>query len=69
MVKAEDMGEYFRIPADNRDLNYSKYFTEGEEKVAEAEDYTSHNTRRLKIEQTKELLLRLAQICSEVSVI
>ena len=69
MVKAEDMGEYFRIPADNRDLNYGKYFTEGEEKVAEAEDYTSHNTRRLKIEQTQELLLRLDQIRSEVSVV
>ena len=62
MVKAEDMGDYFRIPADNRDLNYGKYFTEGEEKVAEAEDYTSHNTRRLNVEETMTLLLNLAQI-------
>ena len=66
MVKAEDMGDYYRIPADNRDLNYGKYFTEGEEKVAEAEDYTSHNTRRLGIEQTKELLLQLGQIRADL---
>ena len=67
MVKAEDMGDYYRIPADNRDLNYGKYFTEGEEKVAEAEDYTSHNTRRLNVEETMELLLKLDMIRTDVS--
>ncbi|MCX6277941.1 MAG: polysaccharide biosynthesis protein [Bacteroidetes bacterium] len=66
MVKAEDMGDYFRIPADNRDLNYGKYFTEGEEKVAEAQDYTSHNTRRLNVEETMTLLLKLAQIQKDI---
>jgi UDP-glucose 4-epimerase len=66
MVKSEDMGEYFRIPADTRDLNYSKYFTEGEEKVADAEDYTSHNTHRLDLKQTKELLLKLKFIRKDV---
>jgi UDP-N-acetylglucosamine 4,6-dehydratase len=67
MVKAEDMGAYFRIPADNRDLNYSKYFTEGEQEVAGAEDYTSHNTLRLDIAQTQELLLKLKFISQDVS--
>ena len=62
MVKAEDMGNYFRIPADTRDLNYGKYFTEGEEKVAEVEDYTSHNTHRLTMQETKDLLLKLKLI-------
>lgn len=59
MVKAVDMGEYYRIPADTRDLNYGKYFTEGEEKVAAIEDYTSHNTHQMDIEETCELLLKL----------
>ena len=59
MVKAGDMGAYYRIPADNRDLNYNKFFTEGEQEVAAAEDYTSHNTLQLDIAQTKELLLKL----------
>ncbi len=47
MAKAQDLGGYYRIPADNRDLNYAKYFSEGEEKISQLEDYTSHNTRRL----------------------
>ena len=59
MSKAIDMGEYFRIPADNRNLNYGKYFTEGESKVSEVEDYTSHNTQRLGVEGMKQLLLKL----------
>jgi len=59
MVKAIDMGQYFRIPADTRDLNYGKYFTEGEERVADSEDYTSHNTHRLTLEETVDLLLKL----------
>lgn len=62
MAKAEDMGRYFRIPADNRDLNYKKYFVEGEEKVSEFDDYTSHNTVRLAVAQIKELLLNLNEI-------
>lgn len=59
MAKATDMGEYYRIPADNRDLNYGKFFTEGESKVSEVDDYTSHNTERLDVEGTKKLLLKL----------
>lgn len=59
MAKAIDMGDYYRVPADNRDLNYGKYFTQGEEKVSVVEDYTSHNTERLDIEGMKKLLLKL----------
>ena len=66
MAKAEDLGSYFRIPADTRDLNYGKYFSEGEAKVSELEDYTSHNTYRLDLEETKELLLRLPSIRNDV---
>jgi UDP-N-acetylglucosamine 4,6-dehydratase/5-epimerase len=62
MAKAIDMGYYFRVPADNRDLNYESYFTEGEQKVSVIEDYHSHNTRRLNLEDTKELLLKLPLI-------
>lgn len=68
MAKAEDMGNYFRVPADNRDLNYAQYFTEGEEKVASFEDYTSHNTERLNVNQIKELLLKLDFIREELHV-
>ena len=68
MVKAKDIGGYYQIPADNRDLNYGKYFTEGEEKIAGAEDYTSHNTRRLNIEQTMELLMKLEFIRKDIQV-
>lgn len=59
MAKAEDMGRYFRIPADNRDLNYNKYFVEGETRISEIDDYTSHNTERLTIDQVKQTLLKL----------
>ncbi|MFU7502738.1 MAG: hypothetical protein ACE1S7_04780 [Candidatus Tisiphia sp.] len=59
MVKAEDLGNYYRIPADNRDLNYSKFFVEGDLNVASLTDYTSSNTERLNIEQVKKLLLTL----------
>lgn len=62
MAKAEDMGRYYRIPADNRDLNYNKYFVEGEQKVSQLEDYTSHNTHRLGIPEVQELLLKLDYI-------
>jgi len=59
MTRAEDLGGYYRIPADSRDLNYNKYFVEGEAQISGSEDYTSHNTRRLDVEQTKQVLLQL----------
>ena len=59
MVRAIDMGEYYRIPCDTRDLNYDKFFTEGNEDMNRIEDYHSHNTRRLDVEGMKELLLKL----------
>jgi len=59
MAKAEDMGNYFRIPADNRDLNYDKYFVEGQEEVSVIDDYHSHNTERLDVEGMKALLMKL----------
>lgn len=66
MAKAEDMGRYFRIPADNRDLNYKKYFVEGETHISELDDYTSHNTERLDVEGVKELLLKLEYIRGQI---
>ena len=59
MVRAEDMGDYYRIPCDTRDLNYDKFFTKGNADVARIEDYHSHNTRRLNVNEMKELLLKL----------
>ena len=56
MARVGDMGAYYRIPADNRDLNYAKYFSAGEERISELDDYTSHNTRRLDIGQVSALL-------------
>ena len=67
MVKAEDMGGYYRIPADNRDLNYAQFFSEGEEKISHQDDYTSHNTERLNVEQVKTLLLKLDFIKEELN--
>ena len=67
MAKAEDMGRYFRIPADNRDLNYKKYFVEGETHISELDDYTSHNTERLDVEGIKELLLKLDYIQGQIN--
>jgi UDP-glucose 4-epimerase len=66
MARAEDIGSYYRIPADGRDLNYSKYFTEGEIKVSSSEDYTSHNTQRLDLAQLIELLRNLDYIQEEL---
>jgi UDP-glucose 4-epimerase len=68
MVKAEDLGGYFRIPADNRDLNYNRYFNDGDECLTQAEEYHSHNTEQLDIERTKELLLRLDFIREDLGV-
>jgi len=59
MARAEDLGEYFRIPSDSRDLNYGKYFVEGEVGTSKIEDYTSHNTYRLDIEGVKKTLMKL----------
>lgn len=67
MAKAQDMGGYYRIPADNRDLNYAQYFSEGEEKISHQEDYTSHNTERLNVAQVKKLLLKLDYIKEELN--
>jgi UDP-glucose 4-epimerase len=66
MVKAEDMGDFYRIPADNRDLNYSMYFSEGEKNIAEIEDYHSHNTERLNVEGVKMLISTLAIVRKEL---
>ncbi len=66
MAHAQDMGAYYRITADNRDLNYAKYFCEGEENISDFEDYTSHNTTRLNVTQIKTLLLKLDYIQKEL---
>jgi UDP-glucose 4-epimerase len=67
MAHAEDMGGYYRIPADNRDLNYAKYFSEGEKEISLLDDYTSHNTHRLDVEQIKSLLLTLDYMKEELN--
>ena len=67
MAKAQDMGNYYRIPADNRDLNYAQYFSEGEEEISHQNDYTSHNTMRLNVAQIKNLLLKLDYIKDELN--
>jgi UDP-glucose 4-epimerase len=59
MNKAEDMGDFYRIPADNRDLNYDKYFSKGKEDVSAIEDYNSHNTEQQDVEGIKKLLKTL----------
>lgn len=66
MAKAEDMGEFYRIPADNRDLNYAQYFSEGEQDISVIEDYHSHNTEQLGVEGMKKLLVKLPLIRKEV---
>jgi UDP-N-acetylglucosamine 4,6-dehydratase/5-epimerase len=66
MAKHVDMENYFRIPAYVRDLNYDKYFEVGEEKISKLEDYHSHNTRRLDVEETKELLMKLPLIRKDI---
>jgi UDP-glucose 4-epimerase len=67
MAKAIDMGEYFRIPADNRDLNYAQFFSEGELKISIQDDYTSHNTNRLNISDVKKLLLKLDYVREQLN--
>jgi len=66
MVKADDLGNYFRIPSDNRDLNYAQYFSEGHTDITKLEEYNSHNTHRLDIEGMKELLMKLPLIRRDI---
>jgi UDP-N-acetylglucosamine 4,6-dehydratase len=66
MVKAIDEKDYYRIPADTRDLNYNIFFTEGKTKVSQVEEYNSHNTHRLNVEETKKLMLKLRSIREDV---
>tara|TARA_B110000116_G_scaffold259767_1_gene262219 strand:- start:527 stop:952 length:426 start_codon:yes stop_codon:yes gene_type:complete len=66
MAKAIDIENYFRIPCDNRDLNYSKYINEGDENIAKYDDYHSHNTSRLNVNSMKELLMKLEFIKEDV---
>lgn len=67
MIKAQDMGDYYRIPADTRDLNYEKYFSKGVEDISKVEDYHSHNTHRLNVKGTMDLLLKLDFIKEDVN--
>ena len=66
MQKAENMGAFYRVPADNRNLNYNQYFSEGETEVAKIEDYHSHNTEQLGVEGMKKLLIQLPLIRKEI---
>lgn len=67
MVKAEDMGNFYRIPADNRDLNYAQYFSEGEKDVSKIEDYHSHNTKQCDVDGMIQLLLKLDFVQAELN--
>ena len=69
MAKAIDMGRYYRIPCDTRDLNYDKYFTEGEGSLTTVEEYHSHNTERLDVEGMKKQLMRLRFIQADLGLI
>jgi UDP-N-acetylglucosamine 4,6-dehydratase len=66
MIKAEDMGDFYRIPADNRDLNYAMYFSEGAQDISMVEDYHSHNTIRLDVARVKELIANLGYVKKEI---
>jgi UDP-N-acetylglucosamine 4,6-dehydratase len=67
-IHAEDMGGFFRVPADKRDLNYDKYFVEGNQKLSTEQEYNSHNTQLLSIEQIKEKLLTLDYVKAELEI-
>jgi Predicted nucleoside-diphosphate sugar epimerases len=69
MARAEDLGGHYRIPADNRDLNYGKYFDDGSENLSRGWEYTSHNTRRLSLEETKEELQKMPLIQRELALL
>lgn len=62
MARAEDLGDYFRVPSDSRDLNYDKYFVNGTPEVSQFEDYTSHNTKRLSVDQVKRTLMKIDMV-------
>lgn len=66
MFRSEDKGNYFRIPADTRDLNYDKFFVEGQEEISKVEDYNSHNTYRLNVEEMKQLLMKLPEVKEDI---
>jgi UDP-N-acetylglucosamine 4,6-dehydratase/5-epimerase len=66
MVKAEDMGDFYRVPADNRDLNYAIYFSEGEKEITKVDDYHSHNTKRLDVDGVKNLISGLSLVRKEL---
>ncbi len=67
-LHAEDMGGFFRVPADKRDLNYDKYFVEGDEQLSTTEEYNSHNTHRLSVDEIKEKLVKLDYIKQELGI-
>jgi UDP-glucose 4-epimerase len=67
MAKAEDCGRYYRVPSDNRDLNYDKYILDGEPQSNDIDDYTSHNTERLSVDQIIRLLMKLDYVRNELS--
>jgi UDP-glucose 4-epimerase len=66
LQRADDMGDYYRVHLDNRDLNYAQYFTEGDAKEAKIEDYTSHNTKQLNVKEVEELLLSLPEVQADL---
>ena len=66
MLKAVDLKNYYKIPADNRDLNYSKFFNSGKNLIEEVEDYNSHNTKRLNVDETKELLMTVEYVRNQL---
>lgn len=67
MARVDDMGKFYRIPSDNRDLNYSKYFVQGQSKISVSMDYTSHNTKKLNLDEVKKLLLTLDYVQRELN--
>jgi len=67
MAVAKENGNYFRIPIDNRDLNYEKYFVKGQKNISQSNSYTSHNTKRLKVKELKKLLLKVEFIQKELN--
>lgn len=66
-AKAEDLGDFYRVPADNRSLNYDKFFTEGDQKRCELTEFNSDNTRRLDLEETKAKIVSLEYIQNELN--
>ena len=66
MIRAKDMNRFYRIPSDNRDLNYGKYFVKGQKSISKSEDYTSHNTERLNVDQLKKLIMSLDFVRDEI---